>query len=36
MSPVNPAVAAHGKIMPLEELMDFNWYAEGVEGTIPK
>jgi simple sugar transport system substrate-binding protein len=27
---------AEGKVMPLEELMGFNWYVEGVEGTIPK
>ena len=27
---------AEGKVMPLEELMGFNWYVEGVDGTIPK
>ena len=27
---------AAGKVMPLDELMGFNWYVEGVEGTIPK
>ncbi len=27
---------AVGKVMPLEELMGFNWYVEGVEGSIPK
>ena len=27
---------AAGKVMPLEELMGFNWYVEGVEGSIPK
>jgi simple sugar transport system substrate-binding protein len=25
-----------GKVMPMDELMGFNWYVEGVEGTIPK
>lgn len=27
---------AAGSTMPLAELMGFNWYVEGVEGTIPK
>jgi simple sugar transport system substrate-binding protein len=27
---------APGSTMPLEQLMTFNWYVEGVEGSIPK
>ncbi len=27
---------AAGKVMPIEELMGFNWYVEGVDGSIPK
>ena len=27
---------AEGKVMPLEELMGFNWYVAGVDGSIPK
>jgi len=29
-------MVAEGKAMPMDMLMGFNWYVEGVEGTIPK
>jgi simple sugar transport system substrate-binding protein len=29
-------MVAEGKVMPMDMLMGFNWYVEGVEGSIPK
>jgi basic membrane protein A len=29
-------MVAEGETMPMDMLMGFNWYVEGVEGTIPK